>query len=315
MSSPLDRSSADIGVVYFDGGTAHRSTTFALVEAINRAAGRARAEPVDALELFAQDPGFSRIVGTGVRFFNSLLRSERVFALEFWLKVGRFAHDSQSSPRALERMSRFFEPRPYRVLVSTIPLYNETLYRALRLVRPSAIGVTAVVDFDEPIARYWFSPRAGAQHYLCYNDVQLEQARERDPSAKAHRIRGPIVHPDFGAPLDGAARARELAALGLPSDRPVGLLSFGGQGSSRLRELGTLLDEVGRDFSAIYVCGRDRRSQDVLRGLRARHPKAVLGFSTEMPRLLRLADFFIGKPGPLSIAEAIASGTPPILFR
>jgi 1,2-diacylglycerol 3-beta-galactosyltransferase len=39
----------------------------------------------------------------------------------------------------------------------------------------------------------------------------------------------------------------------------------------------------------------------------------VEGFTREMPRFMRLADFFIGKPGPGSISEAVAAGLPVIV--
>jgi 1,2-diacylglycerol 3-beta-galactosyltransferase len=39
----------------------------------------------------------------------------------------------------------------------------------------------------------------------------------------------------------------------------------------------------------------------------------VVGFTREVPRFLRLTDFFIGKPGPGSISEALAMGKPVIV--
>jgi len=39
----------------------------------------------------------------------------------------------------------------------------------------------------------------------------------------------------------------------------------------------------------------------------------IEGFTREIPRFMRLADFFIGKPGPGSISEAVAMGLPTIV--
>jgi 1,2-diacylglycerol 3-beta-galactosyltransferase len=39
----------------------------------------------------------------------------------------------------------------------------------------------------------------------------------------------------------------------------------------------------------------------------------VEGFTNEVPRFMQLADFFIGKPGPGSISEAVAMGLPVIV--
>ena len=41
----------------------------------------------------------------------------------------------------------------------------------------------------------------------------------------------------------------------------------------------------------------------------------VEGFTTEVPRLMRLSDAFIGKPGPGSISEAVQQGLPVIVVR
>lgn len=39
----------------------------------------------------------------------------------------------------------------------------------------------------------------------------------------------------------------------------------------------------------------------------------VVGFTNEVPRFMQLADFFIGKPGPGSISEAVAMGLPVVV--
>jgi processive 1,2-diacylglycerol beta-glucosyltransferase len=41
----------------------------------------------------------------------------------------------------------------------------------------------------------------------------------------------------------------------------------------------------------------------------------VLGYTTEMPRLLREADLFVGKPGGLSASECMAAGLPMVLVN
>ncbi|CRI67262.1 hypothetical protein THIOKS1510001 [Thiocapsa sp. KS1] len=41
----------------------------------------------------------------------------------------------------------------------------------------------------------------------------------------------------------------------------------------------------------------------------------MVGFTTEVARWMRLADFFIGKPGPGSLSEAVHQGLPVIVTR
>ncbi len=45
----------------------------------------------------------------------------------------------------------------------------------------------------------------------------------------------------------------------------------------------------------------------------SRYKKLVLGFTTEVPYYMHLADFFVGKPGPGSISEALVMGLPVIV--
>ena len=44
-------------------------------------------------------------------------------------------------------------------------------------------------------------------------------------------------------------------------------------------------------------------------------PRCVLGYTRELPFYMELADFFIGKPGPGSLGEAIHKGLPVIVAR
>ncbi len=44
-------------------------------------------------------------------------------------------------------------------------------------------------------------------------------------------------------------------------------------------------------------------------------PRLIEGFTTNVPYYMQLSDFFIGKPGPGSIAEALEMGLPVIVER
>jgi 1,2-diacylglycerol 3-beta-galactosyltransferase len=65
----------------------------------------------------------------------------------------------------------------------------------------------------------------------------------------------------------------------------------------------------------IFICGRNHTLAERLRALPANAPRLVEGFIAEIPRYMRLADYFVGKPGPGSISEAVAMGLPVIVER
>ena len=54
---------------------------------------------------------------------------------------------------------------------------------------------------------------------------------------------------------------------------------------------------------------------EALKALPAAAPRLVLGFTPDVARYMQLADFFIGKPGPGSVSEAVQMQLPVIVVR
>jgi processive 1,2-diacylglycerol beta-glucosyltransferase len=129
-------------------------------------------------------------------------------------------------------------------------------------------------------------------------------------------------------------------ALGLPPDRvsvtgipiaaqpqnvvttdrdgpPMLLISAGAAGGDYALAVVRQTLHMRSEFTATIVCGRNdelRRSIEQLvapAGDRYR----VLGFTDEMPQLLRRADLFVGKPGGLTASECMAAGLPMVLVN
>jgi UDP-N-acetylglucosamine:LPS N-acetylglucosamine transferase len=63
------------------------------------------------------------------------------------------------------------------------------------------------------------------------------------------------------------------------------------------------------------VCGHNAVLADKLRALRPSAPRVIVGFTSQMSYYMQLSDFFIGKPGPGSISEAVQQGLPVIVVR
>ena len=134
----------------------------------------------------------------------------------------------------------------------------------------------------------------------------------------------------------------QLTALGLPPDRvaatgipitvpdpalpspardstktPMLLISAGASGGDYATAVVRQTMHMRSPFTATVVCGRNdelRRSIEQLVAPAADRYR-VLGYTAEMPQLLRDADLFVGKPGGLSASECMAAGLPMVLVN
>lgn len=130
------------------------------------------------------------------------------------------------------------------------------------------------------------------------------------PDARLHLTSGMVIRPDFYrlSPID---RDGDRLTLGLHPQRTTGVVMFGGHGSRVMIDIARQL----HDLPLILICGHNDRLASALRRLPAAAPRVVLGFTPDVVRYLRLADFFIGKPGPASLTEAIHLGLPVVTVR
>jgi len=65
----------------------------------------------------------------------------------------------------------------------------------------------------------------------------------------------------------------------------------------------------------ILLCGKNEEVISQLRAMDRRIPMWIEGFTREVPFYMELSDFFIGKPGPGSISEALVKRLPVVVQR
>jgi UDP-N-acetylglucosamine:LPS N-acetylglucosamine transferase len=106
-------------------------------------------------------------------------------------------------------------------------------------------------------------------------------------------------------------RGAALQAFGLDPKRPTGLVMFGGQGSMQMLRIAQDL----ANLQLILMCGHNARLATRLQAQSARRKHAAIGFTADVVRHMRMADYFIGKPGPGCLSEAVRMGLPVITFR
>jgi processive 1,2-diacylglycerol beta-glucosyltransferase len=103
----------------------------------------------------------------------------------------------------------------------------------------------------------------------------------------------------------------------LEEEVPTILISAGAVGSGPTREIVAQVMQLRREVRAVVVCGRNielRReveAQVISQAQRFR----VLGFSDDMPNLMRVSSLLIGKPGGLTASECMAAGLPMLIVN
>jgi processive 1,2-diacylglycerol beta-glucosyltransferase len=122
-------------------------------------------------------------------------------------------------------------------------------------------------------------------------------------------VSGIPVDPSYGEPVD---RAAVLAKYRLDDDLPILVFSAGAVGGGPVRAMVEQLMLLSYDAQCIVICGRNAElRREVEAQVVAQAEKfRILGFTADMPNLMRVATLFIGKPGGLTASEAMAARAP-----
>ena len=168
----------------------------------------------------------------------------------------------------------------------------------------------SVVTTDYDFQGMWLSPTFN-RYFVARNE---SKARLIDLGVAAERITlsGIPVDPRFGEPVD---RPAVLDRYELRSDLPVILVSAGAVGGGPARDIVAQIMKMRHEVQCIVVCGSNQRmlhEVEALTAPRASHFR-VLGFSSDMLNLVRVATLFVGKPGGLTASECMAAGTPMVI--
>jgi 1,2-diacylglycerol 3-beta-galactosyltransferase len=107
--------------------------------------------------------------------------------------------------------------------------------------------------------------------------------------------------------------AAELNRLGLNPDLPTGIVLFGGHGSKTMLDIVKRLNAGTSELQLILICGKNQKLQNAIKTMPTRFPKFVEGFTQDVDYYMALSSFFIGKPGPGSISEALQFHLPVIV--
>lgn len=298
-----------VDLIYFNAGGGHRASAAALQAALRETHPAWRVRLVNLFEVL--DPGdrFRRLTGAAPEdWYNRRLARGWTLGMGFELRLLQRLIRLGRTPM-VNRLRRHWESSAPDLVVSLVPNFNRPIFESLALARPRVPYVTLMTDLADLPPRFWIE-RNQRQHLICGTAKAVEQARTMGHDERfIHATSGMILRPEFHR-TEEFDRSQALRDLGLDPGRPTGLVLFGGHGSKAMIGIAKRLADTTQ---LILICGRNESLAARLWALPSAAPRMVVGYTTEIPKLMRLSDFFIGKPGPGSISEAVHQGLPVIV--
>jgi hypothetical protein len=216
----------------------------------------------------------------------------------------------------VKALRAYWAEHPADLVLSVIPHFNREIADSLRRDGTKTPGarpafVTLITDLADYPPHFWIERESE------YIIVGSQRARQQaltlgHPADHIFRTSGMILKPRFYEKTT-VDRVAERKRLGLESACPTGIVLFGGHGSKVMVDLTRKLNETGSGVQLILICGHNQKLAAELKKLQTRRPILVVGFTQNVEYYMALADFFIGKPGPGSISEALQFHLPVIV--
>lgn len=197
------------------------------------------------------------------------------------------------------------------LVVSVMPLYNKGLSNSLTEACPGVPYVTLMVDLADYPPAFWMEPETDGDT-ICPTQKAISQGHSLGlDESRLVRTSGMVLHPKFYQRRELDVSAERLK-LELAPQKLTGIVMFGGNGSRAMLEIAKRLEHYGDTLQLIFLCGRNETLAKEIKQLQGYQTRHTVGFTDDVPYYMQLADFFIGKPGPNSLSEAIAMNLPVI---
>ena len=214
--------------------------------------------------------------------------------------------------RAVVRLlTAYWKQNPTDLVLSVIPHFNRAIAESVPRAECAPPFVTLLTDLADYPPHFWMERES--EYLICGTARAEEQAyglgHDEDHVFLAS---GMVLRSKFYE-QPSFDREKQRERLGLDRFLPTGLLLFGGYGSRAMLEIVRRLNAGSNQVQLMVMCGRNARLQAEIKNLKTRFPMVVEGFTQEIDGYMALADFFIGKPGPGSISEALAFNLPVIV--
>jgi len=297
-----------ITVVFFDAGGGHRSAAEALKAVLESQSRPWQVELLNLQKLLDRLDVLKKLTGLRIQDgYNLILRTGWTRLTPQLLPV------LQTVVRVYHRATvnmlvEYWKVNPTDLVLSVVPHFNRAMVESIRKALPSAHFVTLITDLADYPPHFWIEKES--EYLICGSEKAQQQAfaygHDRNHVFLAS---GMVMRPKFYA-RTSLSRTEERKKLGLDSNTPTGIVLFGGHGSSTILEIVNRLNAGNASLQLILICGKNQKLLSAVKKLRPRFPMFAEGFTQSVDYYMALSDFFIGKPGPGSISEALQFDLP-----
>ena len=299
--------------VYFDAGGGHRNAATALQGVIASRDYGWNVRLINLQEVLDPLDIFRKITRIRLQdIYNLLLAKGWTLGspqlLPLMQGVIRIYHRAQ-----VRLLAEYWERQRPSMVVSFVPNFNRSLFESLRKALPGVPLVTILTDLADYPPHFWMEKQP--QYFICGTERAKEQAIGMGHSSdRVFQVSGMILRPQFYE-TQSIDRREERERLGLDPYLPTGVVLFGGEGSNVMYSIAERLGNCSANLQLFMLCGRNTKLRERVGALDTKNKIFTEGFTREIPYYMHLSDFFIGKPGPGSISEALKMNLPVIVER
>ncbi|MBV6625907.1 MAG: hypothetical protein KI793_23745 [Rivularia sp. (in: Bacteria)] len=206
------------------------------------------------------------------------------------------------------------------LIISVVPFHNKALWESVKELKKEIPVVTILADFADSPPAYWIEPKT-KNYVVCGTQKAVEQAQGLGvDKERIIKTSGLIIHPRFYQSIKDSHnqtpedyRRHQRKRLGLSPDCRTGLVLFGANGSKVMLDIAKRLECFHKNLQLIFLCGRNQEVATFLTQQKSLQKRVVVTFTKDIPYYMHLADFFIGKPGNVSVSEALVMNLPLIV--
>jgi len=296
-------------ILYANVGHGHLSASNATKAAIEELYGdKYDVETLDFLTLGSASFSklFSKVYDKSVKYTPTFYKTFFDITSVSWpLKF----FNQMNYPMLKSIMRKILKEQEPDLIVSTYPIWEYGICKLWKKERPDAKFINIITD-SIYIHQAWLI--ADADYRIVPNEDTAQVLMEKGVPSNKIKLFGFPVGLDFAKP---AKRDVTLKFLGL-NPKLFTILLFANVGNDRKNV--KIFEKIiynNRDYNVVCVTGRNKTIMPKIEHLKKEKNVAVLGWTTNVPDLIKSSDLVITKAGGATVQECIAAVKPMIITQ